>query len=82
MATKTLTITEDAYRLLADRKQENESFSQEIKRILTRKPKKNLMDYFGIISKEEGNKMLEELKKSREIDLQRSRDRSKMFEGL
>ena len=44
MVTKTITVTEDAYNLLADNKLDNESFSGELKRILTTRRKKSLMD--------------------------------------
>ncbi len=69
MATKTITITEDAYNLLKARKLETESFSEEITRLLTEKKKKSLMDFFGIISDETANEMHAFLKKKREINL-------------
>jgi len=61
MVTKTLTITEDAYTLLKGHKLENESFSQEIVRVFSKK--KTLKDYFGILTKEEGKGMIEDLMK-------------------
>jgi len=71
MATKTLTITEDAYNLLTDRKMDNESFSEEIKRVFSKKNTRRLSDFFGILSNEEGKAMLSDLEKirSRNIDL-------------
>ena len=41
MGTKTLTIIEDAYNLLFDNKMENESFSEEIRRVLSKKNQEN-----------------------------------------
>ena len=54
MGTKTLTIMDDAYNLLMFNKHEDESFSDEIRRVLTKKKTKSLSDFFGILSKEEG----------------------------
>jgi predicted CopG family antitoxin len=69
MVTKTLTITEESYKMLLENKLENESFSQEIKRILGNRSKKELKDFFGIISKEDGNRMLFDLEKVREQNI-------------
>tara|TARA_Y100000310_G_scaffold345846_1_gene471132 strand:+ start:26111 stop:26344 length:234 start_codon:yes stop_codon:yes gene_type:complete len=65
MATKTLTIMEDVYQLLVDNKQKEESFSDELRRILSKKKSKHLRDFLGIISKEEGDLMLKDLDKVR-----------------
>jgi predicted CopG family antitoxin len=65
MATKTLTITDDAYRLLRDKKLENESFSEEIRRLLSKRTTKTLNDFMGILSEGEGEKMLNDLNKIR-----------------
>ena len=46
MATKTISIREDVYDILARLKRENESFSDVIWK-LTKKRKPNLRDYFG-----------------------------------
>lgn len=62
MTTKTLTIMEDAYKLLLEKKLENESFSEEIRRILSRKGRRELGDFFGILSEEEGSEMLKDLR--------------------
>lgn len=56
MATKTLTVTEDAYKRLARLKRKNESFSVVIER-LTGKKETKLMDYFGILSEEAGENL-------------------------
>lgn len=52
MATKTITVTVEAYRTLAAMKQKNESFSQTILRVGKRRP---LSDFFGVLSKEKGD---------------------------
>ena len=53
MVTKTITITEDAYRILKSWKQGSESFSETIRRKGKRRP---LSDYYGILSKESGER--------------------------
>ena len=70
MVTKTLTITEDAYNLLALHKQRSESFSEEIKRIFSKKKYKQLSDFFGILAKKEGDEMLKDLEKIKSMELQ------------
>lgn len=62
MATKTITITEYAYELLARVKFNNESFSDEIQRILQKKS--SIMDLAGAWSnmeEKEADKMKEEI---------------------
>ena len=75
MATKTLTITEDAYDMLVERKLDNESFSEEIKRICLKRGRKGLMDFFGILSKEEGDKIEKVLEKRRELNINLRKER-------
>jgi len=77
MSTKTLTIMEDAYRLLADNKLEDESFSEEIRRVFSKKKTKKLIDFFGILSEKEGADILKELERSRKIDIKLDRKRIK-----
>ena len=76
MATKTLTIMEDVYDLLVANKRENESFSDELRRILSKKRTK-LNDVFGILTKEEGEGMIEDLMKRKleQIRLQEKKRR-------
>ncbi len=76
MATKTITIMDDAYKLLADNKLEAESFSEEIRRIFSKKKKKSLKDFFGILSDEEGEDILKAIKKSREMDIKLEKERN------
>ena len=75
MATKTITITEAAYGLLAQNKVEDESFSQEITRLFIVQKKKRLLDFFGIISDKEGEEILKsiEMKKAMNIKLLKRR---------
>lgn len=75
MATKTVTITEDAYSLLAGHKLEDESFSEEIRRIFSKKNVKELSDFFGILSDKEGEDMLNELERIRTADINLLRKR-------
>ncbi|MBI2136695.1 antitoxin VapB family protein [Candidatus Woesearchaeota archaeon] len=77
MATKTLTITEDAYTILKNKKMKDESFSEEITRLLSNKRKKSLMDFFGILTNEEGEGMLKALEEKRKINIQLMKERYK-----
>lgn len=54
MATKTISITEDAYERLKVRKEKNESFTDVINRVTG---KRDIMELAGILSKEEGKKL-------------------------
>jgi len=62
MATKTLTITEDAYERLAALKEEDESFSTVINRITG---KVSLLSFAGILTKKEADCMEKIIKESR-----------------
>jgi predicted CopG family antitoxin len=62
---KTITISEEAYKLLLNEKREGESFSDVIIRLI-KSNKKNIMDYAGIwadISDEEVSKLFKDLEK-------------------
>jgi predicted CopG family antitoxin len=50
MAHKTLTISEDAYDMLANLKKEGESFTELIKRITTPLRKKKLSEFIGVLA--------------------------------
>ena len=63
MGTKTISIMDDVYGILVDNKLEEESFSEELRRILSKKKTKKLIDFFGILSEEEGAGMLEDLER-------------------
>ena len=60
MGTKTITIMDDAYELLVGQKKPNESFSEEIRRIVPKK--RNLMEFAGSWSKM-SDKEVKEMKK-------------------
>ena len=85
MATKTISITEDAYRRLANQRiRENESFSEVINREF--KKKFRLRDFHGIISKEAAdaleNSMIEDRKIHRELHEKRIKRLEKEFNGV
>ena len=77
MVTKTLTITENAYNLLSGAKLKDESFSEEIMRLFTQKRRRPLSDFFGIISEEEGQGMLDDLKRIKASNLKLLQERLK-----
>ncbi len=65
MTVKTITVTEDAYEALKAVKQETESFSQTILRVTRRRP---LSNFFGVLSKESGERLeqvIEDMRKRR-----------------
>ncbi len=67
MTTKTITITEDAYRLLAREKNKDESFSELIKREFSKK--RSLSEFIGLwedIDDKEAEEMLDFIEKSKE----------------
>ena len=66
MTTKTLTIMEDAYNLLAAAKKEEESFSDVIRRITK---KRDLKTFLGVIDDKTGKRMLDDLKTIKEKDI-------------
>ena len=53
MAHKTLTISEEAYEMLAELKKEGESFTELIKRIAAPLGKKKLCDFVGVMTGKE-----------------------------
>lgn len=61
---KTITVTDEAYEMLKRMKNGDESFTEVIKRVA--KPTFQLKDYFGVISKEVGDRIANEAKKRRE----------------
>ena len=75
MVTKTITITKDAYNLLAQHKQQSESFSEEIRRIFSKKKTKTIADFFGILTHEQGEAMLDDLEKRRTLNIQLQKER-------
>ncbi|MEK6928115.1 MAG: antitoxin VapB family protein [Nanoarchaeota archaeon] len=73
MATKNISITEEAYNRLARLRKGNESFSELIIEVTGNV---NLMDYFGILSKEKGDKL------EKNITLLKSRDKKIQAEKM
>lgn len=74
MATKTITIMEDAYELLLRQKEEGESFSEVLRRVLHKQDKRaQLESVFGAWSDETAK----DVKKSIEEGRKRSRERAK-----
>lgn len=68
MATKTISITEDAYKILERNKKENESFSKVIVREMGKKGNvKKLREFFGILSKEAGDALEKSIFESRKL---------------
>lgn len=63
MATKTITVTENAYEALKSLKDKNESFSETILRVAKRKP---LSYFYGALSKETGERLEKDIMESRE----------------
>lgn len=68
MVTRTISITDEAYKILARLKKENESFSRVINRIAGKRNNVKLSDFAGILSKESGDNLEKAIKKSREDD--------------
>ena len=68
MATKTLTITEDAYERLDALKENKESFSEVIRRLTS---KVRLTDFAGILTDEETKKVKEKISRLREESVKR-----------
>ena len=62
MATKTLTITEDAYDILKSRKKERESFSDVIRREFS---SRGLRELAGILSKKDAAELEKNIRKGR-----------------
>jgi predicted CopG family antitoxin len=62
MATKTISITEEAYERLKSKKKGNESFTEVILRMTN---KKSILDFAGILTKEEADRMEKTISESR-----------------
>ena len=68
MATKTLTITEDAYDRLVQCKRQHESFSDVIVKHF---PKHSLMELVGILTDKEAESLREHIRAKRRLSRQR-----------
>jgi len=62
MATKTISITEEAYERLKMQKEKNESFTDVINRVTG---KRSIMEFAGILSDDEANKVRLHIKERR-----------------
>ncbi len=75
MATKTISITEEAYRRLASQRQrENESFSEVIVRVTGRH---RLKELHGILSKEAGDELEKSISEGRALHRKMHKERTK-----
>lgn len=74
MATKNISITEEAYRRLFCLKKKNESFSEIIVKITG---KINLRDFFGTLSKESASELEDNINKRRKENKRLSDNRYK-----
>jgi len=67
MATKTISISEEAYKILKERKEPNESFSEAIVKL---SGKKKLSSFFGALSEESASNLEKEIKETRKMHRQ------------
>ena len=68
MATKTISITEEAYNRLLSKKYEKESFTEVINRITN---KISLVDFAGILTDKEADNLMERIKEARALSRKR-----------
>jgi len=78
MSTKTISITEEAYKRLANLKKENESFSEVINRVTG---KIRLTDFHGILSKKSGEQLEKIIAELRRIDRMQENRKIKKIQG-
>ena len=69
MPTRTISITEEAYQRLKMKKEQNESFTDVINRIAG---KRDIMEFAGILSEEEGDKLEAYIKERRKASREHS----------
>jgi len=69
MATKTISITEEAYERLRMRKEKNESFTDVINRVTG---KRSLLELAGILGEEEADKLEKHIKERRAASRKRA----------
>jgi len=60
MGTKTISIRDDVYETLKSMKREDESISDAVERLVTKKKETDLADFFGVLKDSEVLKGLEE----------------------
>ncbi len=78
MATKNISLTEEAYRRLRSLGKENESFSEIVIRI-THAKRPSLSEFFGVLSKESGEKLEKAIEEGRKEHRELSEKRHKRF---
>jgi len=76
MATKTLTITEEAYDILKGRKKPTESFSEVIVRLSGKKP---LASFYGILGEDAGKALAKEIAETRRRHALSHKERVKRY---
>lgn len=69
MATKTISITEEAYERLKVKKEKNESFTDVINRVTG---KRSLLELAGILSEEEADRLEKHIKERRAASRKRT----------
>ena len=80
MATKNISITEEAYLRLASLRRGKESFSEIINRLTN---KRRLLDFAGVLSKESADRIDEHIRERRAaLDEERARRRRRLLEQL
>ncbi|MBI2449412.1 antitoxin VapB family protein [Candidatus Pacearchaeota archaeon] len=68
MATKNISVTEEAYKILERNKKDNESFSKVIVREIGKKGNiKRLREFYGILSKEAGDALEKSILEARKL---------------
>ncbi|MEK6893083.1 MAG: antitoxin VapB family protein [Nanoarchaeota archaeon] len=76
MATKNISITEEAYKRLANLRMSNESFSEIIIKITK---KNNWRDYFGVLSEKSANSLEKAILERRKLNAKLHTERTKMM---
>ena len=76
MATKTISITEEDYERLKEKKKENESFSDVVYKLTS---KKSLLEIAGILSAKEADKMEKKIKEIRTLSNKRTKAIAKIL---
>ena len=74
MATKNISISEEAYKRLENLKHPNESFSVVISRLTGKRP---LIDLFGVLCEEEADRLESNIRRVRSVRAKANRNRSK-----
>ena len=76
MATKTISITEEAYGRLKEKKERNESFSDVVYKLTS---KKSLLEVAGVLSIKEAGTMEKKIKEIRTLSNKRAEAIAKIF---